>query len=70
MIPPFATCNMLPASVNLQHRLADRIFDWAQVGAVHVQGPPCYENVRALLGGSVATQNTAFLPWGEDTTVI
>ena len=55
---------------NLQHRLADRIFDWAQVGAVHVQAPPYYENVRALVGRTVAEQNTAFLPWGEDTTVI
>ena len=55
---------------NLQHRLADQIFDWAQVGAVHVQAPPYYENVRALVGRSVSEQNTAFLPWGEDTTVI
>jgi uncharacterized protein YbjT (DUF2867 family) len=37
---------------------------------VHIQTPPYYENVRALLGRSVAEQNTAFLPWGEDTTVI
>src|SRR3979411_957010 len=37
---------------NLQHRLADRIFDWAQVGAIHVQAPPYYENVRALVSAS------------------
>ena len=55
---------------NLQHRLADRIFDWAQVGAVHLQAPPYYENVRALFSRSVAEQSTVFLPWGEDTTVI
>ena len=55
---------------NLQHRLADRIFDWAQVGAVHLQAPPYYENVRALVSRSVAEQSTVFLPWGEDTTVI
>ena len=59
-----------PSFRNLQHRLADRIFDWAQVGAVHVQAPPYYENVRALVRRSVAEQNTAFLPWGEDKTVI
>ena len=57
-------------SRNLQHRLVDHIFDWAQVGAVHVQAPPYYENVRALVGHSVAEQDTAFLPWGDDTTVI
>jgi uncharacterized protein YbjT (DUF2867 family) len=55
---------------NLQHRLADRVFDWAQVNAVHVQAPPYYENVRALVSRSVAEQSTVFLPWGADTTVI
>ena len=59
-----------PSFRNLQHRLADRIFDWAQVGAVHLQAPPYYENVRALVRRSVAEQNTVFLPWGDDTTVI
>jgi uncharacterized protein YbjT (DUF2867 family) len=59
-----------PSFRNLQHRLADRIFDWAQVGAVHVQAPPYYENVRALVSRSVAEQSTVFLPWGEDSTVI
>jgi uncharacterized protein YbjT (DUF2867 family) len=52
---------------NLQHRLADRIFDWAQVGAVHIQTPPYYENIRALVSHSVAEQNAAFLPWAMAT---
>lgn len=68
--PAFRDLQHAPSFRNLQHRLADRIFDWAQVGAVHIQAPPYYENVRALVGGSVAEHNTAFLPWGEDTTVI
>src|SRR5262250_2108957 len=59
-----------PSFRNLQHRLSDRIFDWAQVHAVHLQAPPYYENVRALVSRSVAEQSTAFLPWGEDKTVI
>src|SRR5215813_7671005 len=59
-----------PSFRNLQHRLADRILDWAQVGAVHLQAPPYYENVRALVSRSVAEQSTVYLPWGEDTTVI
>jgi uncharacterized protein YbjT (DUF2867 family) len=50
---------------NLQHRLADRVFDWAQVGAVHLQAPPFYENVRALIATSVAEQDAIFLPWGN-----
>ena len=68
--PSFRDLQHAPSFRNLQHRLADRIFDWAQVGAVHVQAPPYYENVRALVGHSVAEQDTAFLPWGKDTTVI
>ncbi len=68
--PAFRDLQHAPSFRNLQHRLADRIFDWAQVGAVHLQAPPYYENVRALVSRSVAEQNTAFLPWGEDTTVI
>jgi len=59
-----------PSFRNLQHRLADRIFDWAQIGAIHMQAPPYYENVRALVSRSVAEQNAAFLPWGDGDAVI
>src|SRR5205807_1097114 len=68
--PAFRDPRYAPSFRNLQHRLADRIFDWAQVGVVHLQAPPYYENVRALVSRSVAEQSTAFLPWGEETTVI
>jgi uncharacterized protein YbjT (DUF2867 family) len=68
--PEFRGLNRAASFRNFQHRLADRIFDWAQVGAVHLQAPPYYENVRALVSRSVAEQSTVFLPWGADTTVI
>jgi uncharacterized protein YbjT (DUF2867 family) len=68
--PAFRDLKHAPSFRNLQHRLADRIFDQAQVGAVHLQTPPYYENVRALVSRSVAKQNAAFLPWGDGTTVI
>jgi uncharacterized protein YbjT (DUF2867 family) len=68
--PAYRDLNRAASFRNLQHRLADRIFDWAQVGAVHLQAPPYYENVRALVSRSVAEQSTVFLPWGGDTTVI
>jgi uncharacterized protein YbjT (DUF2867 family) len=68
--PAFRDLQQAASFRNLQHRLADRIFDWAQVHAVHLQAPPYYENVRALVSRSVAEQSTVFLPWGEDTTVI
>jgi uncharacterized protein YbjT (DUF2867 family) len=68
--PAFRDPQFAPSFRNLQHRLADRILDWAQVGAVHIQAPPYYENVRALVSRTVADQNTAFLPWGDENTVI
>jgi uncharacterized protein YbjT (DUF2867 family) len=68
--PAFRDLKRAASFRNFQHRLADRIFDWAQVGAVHLQAPPYYENVRTLVSRSVAEQSTVLLPWGEDTTVI
>ena len=68
--PAFRDLRRAPSFRNLQHRLADRIFDWAQVGAVHIQAPPYFENVRALLARSVAEQNAAFLPWGNGDAII
>jgi uncharacterized protein YbjT (DUF2867 family) len=68
--PAFRDLRHAASFRNLQHRLADRIFDWAQVGAVHIQAPPYYENVRALVRRGVAEQNAAFLPWGDGNAVI
>jgi len=68
--PAFRDLRRAHSFRNLQHRLADRILDWSQARAVHLQAPPYYENVRALVSRSVAEQSTVFLPWGEDRTVI
>lgn len=68
--PAFRDLEHAASFRNLQHRLADRLFDWAKVGAVHIQAPPYYENVRALVSRTVAEQSAVFLPWGADTTVI
>lgn len=59
-----------PSFRNMQHGLADHIFDWAEVGAVHLHAPPYYENVRALIRKSVAEQSTVFLPWGDGSATI
>jgi uncharacterized protein YbjT (DUF2867 family) len=59
-----------PSFRNLQHRLADRIFDWAGIKTVHLQAPPYYENIRALVRRTVSQQDTAFLPWGDGKAVI
>lgn len=58
-----------PSFRNLQHRLADQIFNWAEVGAVHLHAPPFYENVRAMTARSVADQNAIFLPWGKGDAI-
>jgi uncharacterized protein YbjT (DUF2867 family) len=68
--PAFRDLEHAPSFRNLQHRLADRIFDWAETGAVHLQTPPYYENVRALVRQSVAAQDAVFLPWGDGDAVI
>jgi uncharacterized protein YbjT (DUF2867 family) len=68
--PAYRDPRYAPSFRNLQHRLADRVFDWAQVEAVHIQAPPYYENVRALVSRSVTEQNAAFLPWGNGDAVI
>ena len=60
----------VPSFRNLQHRLADQIFDWAGVGAVHLNAPPFFENVRALVAKTVSEQDTVFLPWGDGDAVI
>jgi uncharacterized protein YbjT (DUF2867 family) len=63
-----------PSFRNMQHGLADRIFDWAfaeaEVGAVHLHAPPYYENVRALVSRSVVEQDAVLLPWGDGSATI
>jgi uncharacterized protein YbjT (DUF2867 family) len=66
----FRDLQTAPSFRNLQHRLADRIFDWAKVETAHIQAPPYYENVRALVSRSVVEQDAAFLPWGDGDAVI
>jgi uncharacterized protein YbjT (DUF2867 family) len=58
-----------PTRRNLQHRLTDRVFDWAEIGAVHIQAPHYYENVRALVSRTVSEKDTVFLPWGDGDAV-
>jgi uncharacterized protein YbjT (DUF2867 family) len=68
--PGFRELQRAASFRNFQHLLLDRIFDWAQIGAVHLQTPPYYENVRALLGHSAANTDAAFLPWGNGSAII
>ena len=65
----FQSSSSAPTLRNLQHRLADQIFDWADVGALHLNAPVFYENVRALISRTVTDQNTIYLPWGKGDAV-
>lgn len=69
-LPTFRDLRAAGSFRNLQHRLSDRILDWSEVEVAHIQAPPYYENVRALVRGSVAAQDTAFLPWGDGGAII
>jgi uncharacterized protein YbjT (DUF2867 family) len=53
-----------------RHWLSEQVFDWADVGAVHLDATIFYENLRALTQRSLATTGTIALPWGPDTTTI
>src|SRR5215204_4721733 len=53
-----------------QNYLSEQLFEWADIGAVHLRATVFYENVRALAGASLAAHGTILLPWGSDSTVV
>jgi uncharacterized protein YbjT (DUF2867 family) len=59
-----------PTPHQTRHWLAERIFDWADVGVVHLDATIFYENLRAWALGSLAQAGVIALPWGQETTAI
>jgi uncharacterized protein YbjT (DUF2867 family) len=53
-----------------QNYLSEQIFEWADLGAVHVRATVFYENVRALARPTLATSGKLLLPWGSDSTIV
>jgi uncharacterized protein YbjT (DUF2867 family) len=53
-----------------QNYLSEQVFEWAAIGAAHLRATVFYENLRALVSMSLATQGTIRLPWGSDSTVV
>ncbi|WP_064745489.1 NmrA family NAD(P)-binding protein [Pseudonocardia acaciae] len=53
-----------------RHWLSEQVFDWAGVGAVHLDATVFYENLRALTRTSVASAGEIRLPWGPETTTV
>jgi uncharacterized protein YbjT (DUF2867 family) len=59
-----------PTPHQARHWLAERIFDWANVGAVHLDAVVFYENLCTWALGSLARAGVIALPWGPETTAI
>jgi uncharacterized protein YbjT (DUF2867 family) len=56
--------------IQTRHWLSEQVFDWADVGAVHLDAVVFFENLRALVGPSIARAGVVALPWGPHTTAI
>ncbi|HLG77708.1 MAG TPA: NmrA family NAD(P)-binding protein, partial [Ktedonobacteraceae bacterium] len=54
-----------PSPEARQHWLAERIFDWAAIGAIHVRGAFFYENLLRWAAGGVTATGELRLPFGE-----
>lgn len=52
-----------------QHWVSEQIFDWADVGAVHLRATVFYENIRALAAIGTATGELA-VPLGDEHNTI
>ncbi len=55
-----------PTPHQARHWLAEQIFDWADVGAVHLDATVFYENLRAWAMLSLARAGVIALPWGPE----
>ncbi|WP_172178806.1 NAD(P)H-binding protein [Paraburkholderia elongata] len=53
-----------------QNYLSEQVFEWAEVGATHLRATVFYENLRALVRSSLASQDVIRLPWGSGCTII
>ena len=59
-----------PTPHQARHWLAERIFDWADVGAIHLDATVFYENLRTWALLSLARAGVIALPWGPEATAI
>jgi uncharacterized protein YbjT (DUF2867 family) len=59
-----------PTPHQARHWLVEQIFDWADVGAVHLDATVFYENLCTWALLSLARDGVVALPWGPATTAI
>jgi uncharacterized protein YbjT (DUF2867 family) len=53
-----------------QNFLSEQVFEWANIGAVHVRATVFYENLGALARQSLPAEGAVRLPWGGENTVL
>jgi len=53
-----------------QNYLSEQVFEWADIGAVHIRATVFYENLGALVHHSLPAQGAIRLPWGSEKTVL
>jgi uncharacterized protein YbjT (DUF2867 family) len=53
-----------------QNYLSEQVFEWADIGAVHIRATVFYENVARLVRTSLPAQGAIRLPWGKQTTIL
>ena len=59
-----------PTPHQARHWLVEQIFDWADVGAVHLDATVFYENLRTWALSSLTRAGVVALPWGPESTAI
>jgi len=55
-----------PTPHQARHWLVEQIFDWADVGAVHLDATVFYENLCTWALGSLTRAGVVALPWGPE----
>jgi uncharacterized protein YbjT (DUF2867 family) len=58
-----------PTPHQWRHWLSEQMFDWADVGVVHLDAVVFFENLRAMSQGTLARTGMVLLPWGPDSTI-
>jgi uncharacterized protein YbjT (DUF2867 family) len=53
-----------------QNYLSEQVFEWADIGAVHIRATVFYENLAAQTRQSLPAQGAVRLPWGGENTVL
>ncbi|MGO9383525.1 MAG: NmrA family NAD(P)-binding protein [Mycobacterium sp.] len=59
-----------PTPHQVRHWLVEQLFDWADVGVVHLDATVFYENLCTWALGSLARSGVVALPWGPESTAI